>query len=58
MNMGFENVRDGDTSLAGHLDINIYIRSGIENGGGALIIIADQVGQFGDAFSLNGLKNK
>src|ERR1700737_1853306 len=41
MDMGLENVGDGQAGLARHLDVDITVRARIENGRDAFIIIAD-----------------
>src|SRR5205814_478960 len=56
--MGFENVCDGDPSLAGHIDVNIDIRARIEDRCDAFIIIANKIRKLSDTFGLNGFKNE
>src|SRR5437016_875080 len=56
--MGFENVRDRDTRFARHVDINVAIRSRVENCGNSFVVIADEIGKFSDALGLNSLENE
>jgi hypothetical protein len=58
MDMRFENVRDGDTGFARHVDVNVAIGTRIKNRSHAFIIIAHEIGKLGDAFGLDGFKDE
>src|SRR5205807_1756825 len=54
----FENVRDRDAALSRQLEVNLNIRAWVDDCGGALFIIADQVGDCGDAIGENAFKDE
>ena len=56
--MRLEDMRDRKACFARHIDINIDIRSWIENRSDPFVIVTEEVGKLRDAFSLNGLKNE
>ena len=58
MNVGLENMRDRDVLRARHLNVNIHVRSRIEDGGDTFLIISNQVRKRGQAFRLNGFKDQ
>ena len=58
MNVRLKNVGDGNLRLARHIDVNLYVRPRIKNRSDALVIVTEQVGEFRDAFGLDGFKNK
>src|SRR5205823_10576158 len=54
----FENMRNGKACLARHVDINVYIRSRIENRSDPFVIVTEQVRKLCDTFGLNGFENE
>jgi len=51
-------MRDRKACFARHIDINIDVRSWIENRSDPFVIVTEEVGKLRDAFSLNSLKNE
>jgi hypothetical protein len=43
VNMRLKNMRNRETCLARHIDVNIAVRSRIENRGDAFVIISDKI---------------
>src|SRR6266581_7189025 len=58
MNVRLKNVGDGNLRLARHIDINLYVRPRIKHGGYSLVVVSQKIGEFRDAFGLDGFKNK
>jgi len=58
VNMRLKNMRNRETCFARHIDVNIAVRSRIENRGDAFVIISDKIRKLGDAFGLNGFENE
>src|SRR5437762_4019674 len=58
VNVRFENMRNGKARFARHVDINVYIRSRIENRSDPFVIVTEQIRKFRDAFGLNGFENE
>ena len=58
MDVGLENVSDGQTGLARHLDVDVTVRARIENGRDAFVVIADNVGKLRNAFGLDCFENE
>src|SRR5438874_346748 len=56
--MCLKNMRNRETCFARHIDVNIAVRSRIENRGDAFVIISDKIRKLGDAFGLNGFENE
>ena len=58
MNMGLENVGNGDAALARQFQVNLYVGPRIDDCGGGFLVIADQVRDRGDAVRDNAFENK
>src|SRR5207253_9731155 len=58
VNMRLEDMRDGKSCFARHVDINIYIRSRIEDRSDPFVIVTEKVRKFRDAFGLDGFENE
>ena len=58
VNVRFENVRDRYFRLAGHVDVDIHVRSRVKDRGDAFVIIAQQIGKLSDPFGLDRFKNE
>src|SRR6266404_827565 len=56
MNVRLENVRNRDVLRARYLNVNVNVRSRIEDGGDTVFIISNQVRKRGQAFRLNSFK--
>ena len=57
MDVGLEDVGDGDFPLAGQLEIDLHVGPRIDDGRRAGLVVADQIRQLRDAFGLHGLEN-
>src|SRR6266566_2281213 len=58
VNMRLKNMRNRETCFARHVNVNIAVRSRIENRGDAFVIISDKIRKLGDTFGLNGFENE
>src|SRR5437667_7838556 len=58
MNVRLKNVSDGNFRLARHIDVNLYVRPRIKHGGYSLVVVSQKIGEFRDAFGLNGFENE
>src|SRR5579884_945193 len=56
--MCFKNMSDGHARFARQVDVNVAIRPRIENRAHALLVVADEVGNFRDAFGRDGPENQ
>src|SRR5438309_10542092 len=57
MNVGLENVCDRDVLCARYLNVDLNVRSRIEDCGDTFLIISDQIRKRGQTFRLNGFKD-
>src|SRR6266404_8813697 len=58
VNMRFENVRDRYLRLTRHVDVNVAIRSRVEDRGDPLFVIAQKIRKLSDPFGLDRFKNE
>ncbi len=58
VNMRLKDMRNRKTCFARHIDVNVAVRSRIENRGDAFVIISDKIRKLGDAFGLNRFENE
>ena len=57
MNVGLENVCDRDVLCARYFNVDLNVRSRIEDCGHTFLIISDQIRKRGQTFRLNGFKD-
>ena len=57
MDVRLEDVRDRNLLLARQLDVFVHVRRGIEDGRDAVAVVAEEIGELGDAFGLDAFKD-
>ena len=58
MNVRLENMCNGHARLSRHVDVNVAVRPRIEHRRHAIVVVAYEIGKFGDALCLNGLEDE
>ena len=58
VNVRFENMRDRHLRLTRHVDVNVAIRSRIEDRGDAFFVVAQKIRKLSDAFGLDRFEDE